>query len=625
MVPQLNHDLQLIVSQNEMMDTGAVQVQVQITSSHQQLLDQSSSPSSTLASGFQQQSVVNDQLMVQQLQQQMITPVLFGSQMVDKNSSTPYTDATQTKKHSPGHIKRPMNPFMVWSQIERRKICEVTPDMHNAVISKNLGARWKALSDTERQPFIDEAERLRKLHTQEYPNYKYRPKKKQVKGSGGSGGKSSSAPSSSASSSPASSTSSRDSCSSVSSATGKSKSSRRSGKVSKNDSNNNSNNNNSGSSNGTNLKSKKAVIQAELRDNNGNFEELYYHPQTMLGVGGESPNSPEGAALYDDNSMISPEPPFANSVFESDNNLFATNLDGFTGDECSRGYVQQTLFDPEEDNKAFILNNNDDSKSYLYTNGTMSSQDQNGGAGSNGVDIKREMYFEEDDRFSMDDPCLTEANIHRMEVVLNGHRDQVNGQGHSPSPVSLNYINDLSAYNGLFTVNSAANVNTSGNTLASFSELSSSCQNALLLSHHINANQLNALNSFTTQLANNRPNPTLNSISSNCQPSPTTNALIASSCANSSINSTTTTSIVTGMSLGHCSPAIALSQQPHISSQSTSLEQMDFNDMVPSDLNDITFDGIETASSSSGSHLEFPCSTADVSVLLGISTPYDLN
>lgn len=74
-----------------------------------------------------------------------------------------------------------MNAFMVWSQIERRKICEVSPDMHNAEISKKLGRRWKSLNDEERQPFREEAERLRQLHQKEYPDYKYRPRKKSTK------------------------------------------------------------------------------------------------------------------------------------------------------------------------------------------------------------------------------------------------------------------------------------------------------------------------------------------------------------------------------------------------------------------------------------------------------------
>jgi len=103
---------------------------------------------------------------------------VFRSMAVESGSKTPYTDATQTKKHKLNHIKRPMNAFMVWSQLERRKIIEVTPDKHNAEISKELGRRWKLLPEDTRQPYIEEAERLRILHQKEFPDYKYKPRKK---------------------------------------------------------------------------------------------------------------------------------------------------------------------------------------------------------------------------------------------------------------------------------------------------------------------------------------------------------------------------------------------------------------------------------------------------------------
>ena len=76
------------------------------------------------------------------------------------------------------HVRRPMNAFMVYSHYERKKIIEVEPDIHNAEISKRLGRSWKSLSERERQPYIQEAERLRLFHMQEYPGYKYQPKKK---------------------------------------------------------------------------------------------------------------------------------------------------------------------------------------------------------------------------------------------------------------------------------------------------------------------------------------------------------------------------------------------------------------------------------------------------------------
>lgn len=89
---------------------------------------------------------------------------------------------TLQKISKDGRVKRPMNAFMVWSRGQRKRMAAENPKMHNSAISKKLGEDWKKLTEEQKRPFIDEAKRLRQLHMQEHPNYKYRPRRKPKNG-----------------------------------------------------------------------------------------------------------------------------------------------------------------------------------------------------------------------------------------------------------------------------------------------------------------------------------------------------------------------------------------------------------------------------------------------------------
>lgn len=78
-------------------------------------------------------------------------------------------DVTSTQKH----IKRPLNAFMLWSHKQRQRIALNNPQMPNSEISKQLGAKWRSLSESEKVPFIEEAKKLKRQHELDHPDYKF--------------------------------------------------------------------------------------------------------------------------------------------------------------------------------------------------------------------------------------------------------------------------------------------------------------------------------------------------------------------------------------------------------------------------------------------------------------------
>ena len=105
-----------------------------------------------------------------------IYDVLSNSRDVPYQSGTPYTDAVKSKKmQKDGHIKRPLNCFMLYSFHERAKVKQMHPTAKHQEISKILGKQWKALSDNEQEKYRKASKILKEMHDIEFPSYQYKP------------------------------------------------------------------------------------------------------------------------------------------------------------------------------------------------------------------------------------------------------------------------------------------------------------------------------------------------------------------------------------------------------------------------------------------------------------------
>ncbi|XP_070709389.1 SRY-box transcription factor 32 [Pempheris klunzingeri] len=126
------------------------------------------------------------------------SPSSGPSSPLSVNSDSSCTSPEAKSASAQQRVRRPLNAFIIWTKEERRRLAHLNPDLENTDLSKILGKTWKAMSLAEKRPYMQEAERLRVQHTIDYPNYKYRPRRRKQlkKGSKPQGADASASPSS---------------------------------------------------------------------------------------------------------------------------------------------------------------------------------------------------------------------------------------------------------------------------------------------------------------------------------------------------------------------------------------------------------------------------------------------
>ena len=68
-----------------------------------------------------------------------------------------------------GNVKRPMNAFMVWARHYRPHLASQFPNANNSEISIRLGQVWNEMTDDDKRPYYEEAERIKHKHKRDYP------------------------------------------------------------------------------------------------------------------------------------------------------------------------------------------------------------------------------------------------------------------------------------------------------------------------------------------------------------------------------------------------------------------------------------------------------------------------
>ncbi|KAI9486595.1 MAG: high mobility group box domain-containing protein [Benjaminiella poitrasii] len=75
-------------------------------------------------------------------------------------------------KKDPSAPKRGLSAYMFFSQENRAKVKEENPEATFGQLGKLLGEKWKSMSDDEKKPYVEKAEKDKQRYENEKANLK---------------------------------------------------------------------------------------------------------------------------------------------------------------------------------------------------------------------------------------------------------------------------------------------------------------------------------------------------------------------------------------------------------------------------------------------------------------------
>ncbi|CAI7566720.1 unnamed protein product [Penicillium manginii] len=104
------------------------------------------------------------------------SPPSSGSSSPVKSSKEEYASQWCLCKPDP-KIPRPRNAFILYRQHHQAAVVTHNPGLANPEISKIIGMQWRALKEGEKNEWRALAEEEKARHAQQYPTYRYQPKR----------------------------------------------------------------------------------------------------------------------------------------------------------------------------------------------------------------------------------------------------------------------------------------------------------------------------------------------------------------------------------------------------------------------------------------------------------------